>query len=144
MRGATGAFAGLSITCPLASFLLWSASGCRRGLSCVRSVKSTRNHVIMYVSDGASTSIRYTNSVVQSMASLGGDTVDLVMLIDMANSFLAVRAVGDEAGSPPYNPASFVAPALGNCPQHAVRSPSFRNRLACTFLNSLFLRQPRL
>lgn len=86
----------------------------------------------MYVCDGASTSIRYTNSVVQSVASLSGDTVDLVMLIDMANSFLAVRAVGDEAGSPPYNPASFVAPALGNglapstpsvCPRAATVSP---------------------
>ena len=74
MRGATGDFARLSIICPLSSLLLWSAGKCRMGLSCVRGVKSTRNHVIMYVSDSASTSIRYTESVVQSVASLSRDT----------------------------------------------------------------------
>lgn len=49
-------------------------------------------------------SIRYADPVVQSVASLGGDTVDLVMLIDMANSFLTVRAVEDVApGVAPYD-----------------------------------------
>ena len=47
MRGATGAFAGRSITCPLSSLSLWSAGGCRRGPSGMVSCAAKRTGKII-------------------------------------------------------------------------------------------------